>query len=159
MGASRLLYDAKIRQSIGSISGTLSLETSMPVRGQLSGPFGSILALYADGVLRGDKISPVALAPEPLLWLLAGVWQSGTPRVDGIEGDDALLVWSGNSPARGVIRMTNARFSSIRAERAEGPIEAVYEGASDPWPEKITLKDERSGYTMRLALQAKEPLP
>lgn len=161
MGPSRLLYDAKIRQGLGSISGTLAIESSTPVRGQLSGPFGSILAVYADGVLRGDKVPPIALAPEPLLWLLAGVWQSGIPRVEGIdiEADDALLVWSGSSPARGVIRMSDARFSSIRADRAEGPIEAAYEGVADPWPEKITLTDARSGNTLRLVLQAKEPLP
>src|SRR6478672_9105370 len=39
MSPSRILYDVKIRQGIGSISGTLAVSTGEPVRATISGPF------------------------------------------------------------------------------------------------------------------------
>ncbi|HEY6148501.1 MAG TPA: hypothetical protein VIZ69_12410, partial [Thermoanaerobaculia bacterium] len=48
---SRLLYDARIRRGIASLSGTLALSTREPVRGTLTGPFGSTLAVYENGAL------------------------------------------------------------------------------------------------------------
>jgi hypothetical protein len=158
-GSSRVLYDAKIRQGIASVSGTLALVTSPPVRGTLSGPFGSTLAEYSDGALQGEKLQRIEIEPESLLALLAGAWKSGTPRVDGIDGGDALLVWDDGSRTQGVLDVASAAFRSLRVERSEGAVEAVYDGIPAPWPPRLTLTDLRSGNSIRLTLQAREPLP
>jgi len=155
---SRLLYAARIKQGIGTASGTLAISTAPPVRGTLAGPFGTPLAVYADGVLSGDKLAPVEIEPEPLLALLAGAWKEEGPEVRGVDGDEALLVWSRSSRAEGVLRIGEARFVSIHAERRGRAFQAEYSGALRPWPEQVTLTDVASGSTMRLTLQAQEPV-
>lgn len=157
---SRLLYEAKIRQGLASVSGTLAMSTAPPVRGTLAGPFGSPLATYADGMLAGEKLAPVRIEPEPLLSLLAGVWREAGAHVAGMRGDEALLEWgSGASKVEGVVRIGDARFVSLHVERQGRAFEAEYAGAAQPWPERVTLTDVASGSTMRLVLQAKEPIP
>lgn len=156
---SRLLYDAKVRQGLGSMSGTLALSTAPPVRGTLSGPFGAPIAVYADGVLSGEKLAPIRIEPEPLLALLAGVWRESGAQVRGIEGDEALLAWPGRSHAEGVIRIGDARFLSIHVEGQGRTFDAEYSGPANPWPEHVALTDAATKSTMRLVLQAKEALP
>jgi hypothetical protein len=159
VGPSRLLYDAKIRQGLASVSGTLALVTAPALRGTLAGPFGAPIATYADGALTGEKFAPVRIEPEPLLALLAGVWREPSPQVRGIEGEDALLAWSSDSKAEGVLRMTGARFLSIRVEREGRAFEAQYSGNPDPWPARVAITDLSTGSAMRLVLRAQEPLP
>lgn len=156
---SRLLYDAKVRQGLGSISGALALSTAPPVRGALSGPFGAPIAVYADGVLTGEKLVPIRIEPEPLLSLLSGVWREPGARVRGIAGDEALLEWPPPSRAEGVIRIGDARFLSIHVEGQGRTFDAEYSGPVTPWPERVALTDVATKSTLRLVLQAKEPLP
>ncbi|MCA1610621.1 MAG: hypothetical protein LC780_07135 [Acidobacteria bacterium] len=156
LGAARLLYDARIRQGIGSLSGTLAVSTD-PVGATITGPFGATLATYSDGALRGEKFPPVAIEPEPLLWLLAGVWKGEAPEVKGFDGDDALLAWSGAVRAEAVVNVPAARFTSLRIERGGKVLEAAYPGTADPWPSRLEIKDVSSGSTLRLTLVGREP--
>jgi hypothetical protein len=155
---SRILYEAKIRQGIGSASGTLAISTAPPVRGTLAGSFGAPIATYADGVLAGEKLAPVEIEPGPLLALLSGVWREPGPHVRGVLGDEAQLAWETPMRAEGVIRLADARFVSLHVERRGRAFEAEYAGAAEPWPERVTLTDVASGSTLRLVLQAKEPI-
>jgi hypothetical protein len=109
-------------------------------------------------VLSGEKLAPVRIEPEPLLSLLAGVWREQSPHVVGARGDVARLAWSGDSKAEGVIRVTDGRMVSLHVERNGRAFEADYAGGADPWPERVTLTDVGSGSTLRLVLQAKEPI-
>jgi len=155
---SRLLYDAKIRRGIASLSGTLALSTRDPVRGTLTGPFGSILAVYENGALQGEGFPPVVIEAGPLLALLAGVWKAPGPQVRGIDGGDALLAWAGPSEAEGVIDVEGRRFRSLRIARDEHSYEAAYSWGTDPWPARVDLEDLASSNRLQLNLQAREPL-
>jgi hypothetical protein len=159
LGPSRLLYDARMRQGAVSLPGTLAVSTAEPVRATMTGPFGSPVATYADGALRGEKFAPVAIEPEPLLWLLGGVWKAQEPQVRGVAGDDALLVWTSPSPVEGVLHVPSARFTSLRVTTGGKTLEASYAGTADPWPTKVELKDPATKSSLRLSLVAREPLP
>ena len=154
---SRLLYDARIRRGIASLSGTLALSTRDPVRGTLTGPFGSTLAVYENGALQGESFPPVVIEPAPLLALLAGVWKEEGPQVRGIDGGDALLVWPPPSEAEGVIDVGGSRFRSLRVVRGDHSYEASYSGTTDPWPARVDLEDLASSNRLQLVLQAREP--
>lgn len=156
LGAARLLYDVRIRQGIGSLSGTLAVTTD-PVAATMTGPFGTILATYSDGALRGEKFPPVAIEPEVLLWLLAGVWKGTAPDVKGFDGDDALLSWEATVRAEAVLNVPAARFTSLRVERGGKALEATYQGTADPWPSKLEIRDVSTGSTLRLTLVGREP--
>jgi hypothetical protein len=159
LGPSRLLYDAKMRQGAVSLPGTLALSTAEPVRATMTGPFGSPVATYANGSLRGEKFAPVAIEPGPLLWLLGGVWKASEPQVRGVAGDDALLVWTSPSPAEGVLHLPSARFTSLRVASGGKTLEASYAGTADPWPTKVELKDPATKSSLRLTLVGREPVP
>jgi len=155
---SRLLYDAKIRRGIASLSGTLALSTNEPVRGTLTGPFGSTLAVYENGALQGESFPPVVIEPAPLLALLAGVWKAPGAQVRGLDGGDALLVWAGPSEVEGVLDLAGRRFRSLRVARGSRSYEAAYSGAIDPWPAKVDLEDLATSNRLQLTLQAREPI-
>jgi hypothetical protein len=159
LGPSRLLYGAKIRQGLSAISGTLALETAPPVHGTLTGPFGSAVAAYSDGSLHGDRFERVEIEPQPLLWLLAGVWDGDDPQVGGVEGEDTLLIWNGPPQVEAVLHVPDARFTTIRVRRGSRSIEAAYEGKPDPWPPTVTLTDVASGSSLRLVFEGRERLP
>ena len=159
LGPSRLLYDAKMRQGAVSLPGTFALSTAEPVQATMTGPFGSPVATYANGSLRGEKFAPVAIDPEPLLWLLGGVWKAPEPQVRGVAGDDALLVWTSPSPAEGVLHLPSARFTSLRVASRGKTLEASYAGTADPWPTKVELKDPATKSSLRLTLVGREPVP
>jgi hypothetical protein len=154
---SRLLYDAKIRRGIASLSGTLALSTREPVRGTLTGPFGATLAVYENGALQGESFPPVVIDPAPLLALLAGVWKEPGAQVRGIDGGDALLAWPAPSEAEGVLDVAGRRFRSLRVSRGGHSYEAAYAGAADPWPAKVDLEDLATSNRLQLNLQAREP--
>ncbi len=158
LGTSRLLYDAKVRQGIGSLSGSLAVSTH-PVGATLTGAFGTTLATYSDGALRGDRFAPVAIEPEPLIWMLAGVWKAGAPEVLGIQGEDALLAWNGAVEARGVLNVPAARFTSLRVESGGKTLEATYSGTVEPWPSRLEIVDVSSGSSLRLTLVGQERSP
>jgi hypothetical protein len=155
---SRLLYDAKIRRGIASLSGTLALSPREPVRGTLIGPFGSTLAVYENGALQGDSFPPVVIEAASLLSLLAGVWKAPGAQVRGIDGGDALLVWPAPSEAEGVLDVEGRHFRSLRIVRDDHSYEASYSWGSDPWPTRVDLEDLATSNRLQLNLQAREPL-
>lgn len=128
------------------------------MRGTITGPFGSPVAVYEDGALRGEKFAPVVIDSQPLLWLLSGVWNDPDPEVRGIDGDSALLVWNGPARAEGVLNLSGARFESLRVERGGRTYEATYGGAADPWPGRVTIEERATKSRLQLTLQAREPL-
>lgn len=155
---SRLLYDAKIRRGIASVSGTLALATREPVRGTLTGPFGSTLAVYENGALQGDGFPAVVIEAAPLLALLSGAWKAPGAQVRGIDGGDALLAWPGQTEAEGVLDVEGRRFRSLRIARDDRSYEAAYSWGADPWPARVDLEDLASSNRLQLNLQAREPL-
>ncbi len=160
LAPSRILYEAHLTQGIGQWPGTLAVtESPGRVEASLTGPFGSPVATYADGELKGDRIRTLAIGAEDLRSLLAGVWKAADPQVRGIHAGDALLVWDGESHVEGVLDVAAARFRSLSVARREGKIVATYSGTSDPWPARISLQDSATGARMRLKLLTRESLP
>jgi hypothetical protein len=158
-GPARLLYEARVSQGPFRMSGTLAVvESSRAVDATLSGPFGDVVARYEDGALRGNGIRPILVAPDELRSLLAGIWK-GTeePAVAGMDGQDALLRWTGPEQVEGVLNLAAGRFKSLRVTRPEGAIIATYSGDTSSRPQRIELEDVKSGNTMRLTLIAAEP--
>jgi hypothetical protein len=142
------------------MSGTLAVvESPAGVDATLSGPFGDVIARYADGALRGNGIRPLLIAPDDLRWLLAGIWKGAEgPAVAGMDGQDALLRWTGPEQVEGILDVPGARFKFLKATRPEGAISAAYSGDMSSWPQRIELEDVRSGNSMRLTLIAAEPV-
>lgn len=153
-----LLYDARFSQGIGAASGTLALRLrGDAVEGTLSGPFGATLATYADGVLRGEKLRPVALSPRELRALLAGVWTAAAPEVAGKRGDSFLLRWPGDERAEAVFDTLSGETSELRIARADGDLTARFAGARNPWPERLEIAERRTKSRLTLRLVAWEP--
>ena len=157
MPPGRLLYEARLTQRLMSVPGTLALRQSPDaIEATLTGPFGTPIATYVDGALRGEGIRPLAIAPEALRSLLAGAWHRGEPEVLGVDGADALLAWMGEEKVEGVLDLSEARFRSLAVSRTEGKILSSYSGDFDPWPRRIEVEDARTGAKLRLTLIGKE---
>jgi len=159
-GPARLLYEARVSQGPFRMSGTLAVrEGPRFVEATLSGPFGDPLARYSDGALRGKGIKPIAIEEEELRWLLSGAWKgSQPPVVVGMDGEDALLRWSGGGEqVEAVLDVARTRFRSIQVRRREGAISASYPEESAGRPRRIELEDLGSGNALRLTLLAAEP--
>ena len=141
------------------MSGTLAVsEKPGSVQAVLSGPFGDPIARYSEGALQGNGIRPIAIEPDELRSLLAGIWRgAGNPNVQGINGREALLRWSGGEEVEGVLDVEAVRFKSIQVTRSEGAITAEYPDDVASWPQRIELRDRRSGNALRLVLIASEP--
>lgn len=134
-------------------SGTLAVVlTPEGVEATLAGPFGSPIARYENGALRGEGLRTIVIEPGQLRALLAGVWKEGTPEVAGVDGTDALLKWRGPTEVEGVLSIPAARFESLKISRPEGTIVATYSGLADGWPRRIDLEDVASRNKMRLVL-------
>jgi hypothetical protein len=158
-GPARLLYEARVSQGPFRMSGTLAvLDSGHSVDATLSGPFGDVVARYADGALRGNGIRPVLVAPDELRWLLAGAWKGAEePVVAGLDGQDALLRWTSRERVEGVLDIAAGRFKSVKVTRSEGGIVATYSGETSSRPQRIELEDVKSGNSMRLSLVGVEP--
>jgi hypothetical protein len=142
------------------VPGTLSV-TQGPGRldATLAGPFGNTVARYAEGALAGEGLRPLRADPEELRALLAGVWQSGVPRVVGFREGEGLLAWEGAQPAEGVLDVPGAKLRSLTITRPEGMLAARYEGDFAPWPQRVELEDVRTGNKLRLTLIGYEGIP
>ena len=153
----KLLYDARMSEGLVKFPGTLAVD-AQPDRlaATLTGPFGSPLARYESGVLEGKGLRPIPLDAEELRSVLAGVWRE-TPEVAGARGDQALIRFPGARPVEAVLDLPQERLESIHISRPEADLVATYAGTRDPWPEKITLEDRRTGRRVQLTLVAKEP--
>jgi hypothetical protein len=157
LGPVRLLYDARMSEGLVKVPGTLAVEASPDrLEATLTGPFGSPIARYASGVLEAKGAKPIPLEPDELRAVLAGVWRS-SPRVEGARGDESLLRFAGRDAVEAVFDVRQARVRELKIERPDAELAATYSGRLDPWPEKITIEDRRSGKTLQLTLVAKEP--
>src|SRR5207244_3030364 len=158
-GPVRLLYEARVSQGPFHMSGTLAVAQGQgSLEATLSGPFGDPLARYSEGALRGKGIKPIAIEEKELRWVLSGAWPGAQPPlVAGVDGDSALLRWSG-SPERveAVLDVPRARFRSLRIERRDGAIAATYSDEVEGRPRRIDFEDLASGNTLRLTLIAAE---
>lgn len=97
------------------------------------------------------------LEPEELLALLSGVWRT-SPAVTGARSGESLLRFAGEEPVEGVLDLNGSRLASLRIERAGADLLATFSGKLDPWPEKISIQDRRSGRRLELTLVAREPV-
>jgi len=157
MPPGRLLYEARLTQGLVRVPGTLAVrQSSDAIEATLTGPFGTPIATYVAGALRGEGIHPLAIAPEALRSLLAGAWHRGEPEVLGVDGSDALLAWTGEEQVEGILDVPQARFRSLAISRPEGKILSKYSGDFDPWPRRIEVEDARTGAKLRLTLIGKE---
>ncbi len=153
----RLLYDARLSEGLVKFPGTLAVTAqSDRLEATLTGPFGTPLARYESGVLEGKGLRPIPLDAEELRAVLAGVWRA-TPEIAGARGDQVLMRFPGARPVEAVLDVPQERLASIHISRPEADLVATYEGARDPWPEKILLEDRRSKRRVQLTLVAKEP--
>jgi len=157
-GPVRLLYDVKMSEGLVKFPGTLAVE-AVPgkLEATMTGPFGSPIARYSSGVLEAKGARPLPLEAEELRALLAGVWRS-TPQVAGARAGQTLLRFDGRQPVEGVLDLAGSRLASLRIERAGADLFAIYSGKLDPWPEKISIEDRRSGRRLELTLVAREPV-
>jgi hypothetical protein len=144
-------------QGLVKMPGTLAV-VAVPGRleATLSGPFGSPLARYTSGVLEASGARPIPLDAEELRALLAGVWRA-EPRVAGARDGQTLLRFPGKDDVEGVLEVSRARLESLRIARPEADLLATYSGRLDPWPERISIQDRRSGRRLELTLVAREP--
>jgi hypothetical protein len=157
LGPARLLYDAKMSEGLVKVPGTLAVEARPGyLEATLTGPFGSPIARYASGVLAAKGARPIPLEPEELRAVLAGVWRAPA-RVEGARAGESLLRFTGRDPVEAVLDVGRARLQTLKIERPEAELVATYSGRLDPWPERITIEDRRSGKMLQLILVAKEP--
>lgn len=155
--AVRLLYDARLSEGLVKFPGTLAVILQPDrIEATLTGPFGSQLAHYASGVLEGRGLRPIPLDAEELRAVLAGVWRT-PPEIAGARGNQVLMRFPGRDRVEAVLDVAQARLDSLHLTRPEADLVATYDGARDPWPERITLEDRRSGRRVQLTLVAKEP--
>jgi hypothetical protein len=158
LGPARILYDAKMSEGLVKIPGTLSVEAqSDRLEATLIGPFGSPVARYSSGVLEAKGAKPIPLDAEELRAVLAGVWRT-PPRVEGAREGESLLRFPGRDRVEAVLDVAATRVETLKIERSEAELVATYSGRLDPWPEKITIEDRRSGKTLQLTMVAKEPI-
>lgn len=155
-GPVRLLYDVRMSDGLVKFPGTLAVE-AVPerVEATMTGPFGSPIARYASGVLEAKGARPLPLSAEELLSVLSGVWRTA-PRVAGARSGETLLRFTGSGTVEGVLDLTRSRLASLRIERPEGELFAIFSGKLDPWPERISIEERRSGRRLELTLVARE---
>jgi hypothetical protein len=155
-----VLYDATLSQGLLKTDGTLAVRLRAGgVEGSLAGPFGSPIATYENGELTGEKIRPVVLPARQLRAVLAGVWIGAAPEVAGQKGETVLLRWSGEDAAEGVFDVARGELRSLRVDRPEGELEARFSGSRNPWPDRIEIREKRTGSTLRLRMLSRETAP
>jgi hypothetical protein len=158
LGPAKILYDAKMSEGLVKIPGTLAVEARPDrLEATLTGPFGSPVARYASGVLQAKGARPIPLDAEELRAVLAGVWRSPA-RVEGARGTESLLKFEGRDKVQAVLDVASTRVQTLTIDRPEAELVATYSGRLDPWPEKITIEDRRSGKVLQLTMVAKEPV-
>ncbi len=155
-----LLYDASVSGKLLRTDGTLAVRLRGDrVEGTLAGPFGTPIATYANGELRGEKLRPVRLSPGQLRAVLAGTWVGADPAVAGENGAEVLLRWAGEETVEGIFDVGRGELVSLRIERPEGELEARFSGARSPWPDRIEIDEKGTGVHLRLKLLSRETAP
>ncbi len=156
---SRLLYDARMASGVASLPGTLAVtyDGRLIQRASLTGPFGSKIAEYVSGTFTGEDRRALVADPEALRSVLAGTWPGVPSGVAGCDGAECLLVWNGATSVEGVVDVDASQVLSLVIAGQSGRLAVVYDGAANPWPERITLREERSARSLSLRLAAIEP--
>jgi len=158
--ASRLLYDAKMGGRGGpAVPGTLAVtyDGTSVRRASLTGPFGSRVAEYDSGKITGEDRRALVLDPASLKAVLAGAWPGEPASIDGCDEADCLAVW--NSPFRvtATVDRRQQRLDELAIAADGGRLTVTYGGAADPWPRRISAREETSGRSLNLSLVAVEP--
>ncbi len=158
--ASRLLYDAKMAGGSGpAVPGTLAVtyDGTAVRRASLTGPFGARVAEYDAGKVTGQDRGALVVDPASMRAVLAGAWPGEPASIDGCDGADCLAVW--NSPVRvtATVDRNARRLDALDIVGDGGRLTVTYEGDVDPWPRRITAREEKSGRSLRLSLVAVEP--
>jgi hypothetical protein len=154
--ASRLLYDAKMGSgSAPVLPGTLAVtyDGRSVVTASLTGPFGSRVAEYRDGTVTGQDRKAFLVDPEALRAVLAGVWSEGTPSVKGFDAGDCLLEFSAaDADVRAVLDVASVTVRSMDLRGREGRLVVDYSGPAEPWPARLTVRDDASKKSLALKL-------
>jgi hypothetical protein len=161
LASSRLLYDAKMgRGGVAAVPGTLAVTYAggKVEKASLTGPFGARVAEYRGGTVIGDDHRAFVVDPDSLRSVLAGVWTGSAPTVAGRDGNDFLLKWPGSVRVEAVLDVAGKRLRSLEIDGAAGHLIVLYSGATEPWPERIALRDQRSGRSLSLRLVTAEPM-
>jgi hypothetical protein len=69
-----------------------------------------------------------------------------------------LLRFAGAEVVEGVLDVAGSRLASLHIERREADLFATFAGKLEPWPEKISIEDRRSGRRLELTLASREPV-
>jgi hypothetical protein len=161
LAPSRLLYESHMGSSgLPAVPGTLAVayDGRRVLAASLTGPFGSHVADYEDGTVKGQDRRAFLVDPDALRSVLAGVW-TGTPSaVTGRDGTDCLLIWEEPYRVEAVLDLTESRLRSLLIRAPEGSLTASYSGLIDPWPQRVALKEAHTGRSLTLALLAVEPM-
>jgi hypothetical protein len=157
--SANVLYEATVSQGVLKMDGTLAVRLRAErVDATLAGPFGSPIATYADGELRGEKLRPISLPARQLRALLAGTWTGAAPVVEGRKGGRVRLRWSGEDAAEGIFDLDRG-LRSLRVERNDGEIEAKFSDSRNPWPDAIEIREKRTGSKLALRMLSRETAP
>jgi hypothetical protein len=157
--AARLLYDARIRGGKGpAVPGTLAVtyDGRDVARASLTGPFGSRVADYDAGSVTGQDQQALVVEPGALRAVLSGAWPGSPSAVQGCEGDECLVVWTGGIGVSAVVNVRERRIQSIVLDGDRGKLVVTYEGDADPWPQRVAASEERSGRGWKLSLVGRE---
>jgi hypothetical protein len=161
--ASRLLYDARISPGTGpAVPGTLAVtyDGSEVERASLTGPFGKRVAEYDAGAVTGEDRQALVVDPGALRAVLSGAWPGEPASVEGCDGDECLVVWrpsgSGRIAVSALVDRRERRLRSLILDGDRGKLVVMYEGAVDPWPQRVAAREERSGRGLKLVLVGRE---
>lgn len=158
--ASRLLYDARMSGGgAPAVPGTLAVtyDGSSVRRASLTGPFGSRVAEYDAGTVTGEDRQALVVDPGALRAVLAGAWPGEPSSVEGCDGAACLAVWVERERVTATVDRKGRRLDSLVIAGASGKLTVTYGGTANPWPQRISAREEPSGRSLRLSLVAVEP--
>jgi len=161
LGASRLLYDAKLGSGAApSVPGTLAVvyDGAVVVTASLTGPFGSRIAEYRDGTVTGEDRRALVVDPKALRGVLSGSWNAGEPDVRGFaDGQGLLAMESAEARVTAIVDVATERVVALDLSGRAGHLAVDYSGDARPWPERLAIRDEAAKKTLALKLLAVEP--
>jgi hypothetical protein len=162
LSASRLLYDARLSaDGTPAVPGTLAVtyDGSAVVTASLTGPFGSNIAQYRDGTLTGQDRRAFVVDPEALRSVLAGAWSGGSPAVQGVDAGQSLIaIDAEGARVLAVLDLASRSLVSMDVTGRSGHLVVEYTGEANPWPPRLTVRDETTNKSLALKLIAVEPI-
>lgn len=134
--ASRLLYDAKLGTGgAPSVPGTLAVvyDGGAIVTASLTGPFGSRIAEYRDGIVTGEDRHAFVVDADALRAVLAGTWNDDSPVVRGYaDGQGVLAMENGETRVTAVVDVSGERVVSMDLSGRPGRLAVEYPGQARP---------------------------